>query len=224
MKIRNELTNVCFFPYAGTSVRGRDLGPGAFSDALPTARMENRHLRRDWESGYISLYLNETESATYASQFKLVPVDEPAGYYMVSRPGTVKAPVLRPTVPMEHDVPSTMKLAAPVPVAPIANPDPARSKEGEVIQLKKVLEDPTLSPLGSPLERIPAVRPAKTGPTMGEVATRINAQMPATVTADPEPKAAEATPAVDPETTTETPKPTKKAQKKAKKTDAPQEG
>lgn len=155
MIVRNRGNNTCYFPYAGSNgIRGKNLAVGECSEELPVPMLENRLVKRHWENGYIDILLNAPESAIYSKQFKLAPTEgelHEKGYTLICRPGTMKRPITQPIVatpPRGSDPP----LSAPPPPKM-----PSMGKEGEKIDVKRVLEDPTLSPLGSPLDSIPTV-------------------------------------------------------------------
>lgn len=163
MIVRNKGNNTCYFPYAGANgVRGKNLSAGECSEELPVSLLDNRLLKRHWESGYIDILLNASESAIYAKQYKLSPTQEDdlhgKGYSVICRPGTVKRPIMHPNA---TPVPPQMMTVPPKdqpsdPPTPTPN-IPSMKKEGEKIEVKRVLEDPTISPLGSPIDSIPTV-------------------------------------------------------------------
>jgi hypothetical protein len=157
MRIRNKGTSVCFFPYAGANgARGRNLDPGGCSDELPIKLFENRYLKRHWEEGYIDVLLNPEESVAYSKQFTLSTIDEGNldGYSVVCRPSTVKRPITPPPV-KETPAPKP-----PDPAPKVEPKGPNTSKEGEVIDIQRVMVDPTRSPIGSPIDDIPTVMKA----------------------------------------------------------------
>ncbi len=164
MIVRNKGNNTCYFPYAGANgVRGKNLATGECSDELPVTLLDNRFVKRHWESGYIDLLLNATEATIYAKQYKLVSAQEEdlrgKGYAIVCRPGTVKRPITQPTpasTPVQQMEIVPAKDRTTDPLTPNLN-IPSMRKEGEEINLQRVLEDPTRSPLGSPIDDIPAV-------------------------------------------------------------------
>jgi hypothetical protein len=63
MKLKNNRKSACFFPYAGASKRGVNLGPGALSPDLPVARLLRPQVQRDLKSGIIEAYLTPADHA-----------------------------------------------------------------------------------------------------------------------------------------------------------------
>lgn len=63
MRIKNNLGYICYFPYAGTSERGIDLGVGKASQEISAAKLNNNVVIKDINRGIIEVFVWPEEKA-----------------------------------------------------------------------------------------------------------------------------------------------------------------